>query len=298
MKDKLKQFIKRNKIRNSKLYQEGLVEGVDYVICPVSKERLLIIRSDYINNVLGMTVEEYDNAFPNAQKRCQAHKENIKKGLHQKDSITGLTKYQISQQKAKQILSTPDQNGITGYQKKGQKTRATHMSKIDQFGRNGYARLASKAIIKGNNTKAVKGLITLEKDRDEFYRYKLIVLYLTEKYRKELTQGYITGLAGIKNAWHIDHQFSILKGYQLKISPFIIGHRENLKMIPWKDNIRKHSQCSIRISDLLSKVGYTSEKSNIEFQQIIKLINDDIKNSIPPNAAYLLERFYGSTIST
>jgi hypothetical protein len=294
MDKKLREFIKRNRRRNSQLYQSGLIYGQDYVICPVSNERMSMIKSNYIEKVLGLTVVQYDQLYPGARSVCNKRKENIKHGLKQIDQTTGLTKYQISQQKAKQILSIPDQNGITGYKKKGQKTRATHMSNIDQFGRNGYSQLASKAIIKGNNTKAINGLISLNKD--VFKRYKTVVLYLTEKYRKSITSGYTTGLAGKENAWHIDHKFSILKGYQQKISPFVIGHVTNLQMISWKENISKHSKCSVHINELLSKCNYTVEKSNFEFDKIIQLINEDIKNSVPPNAAYLIERYYETNL--
>jgi hypothetical protein len=294
MNTKLTQFIKRNQVRNAHLYQPGLTPGYDYVVCPVSNQRMSMIKSSYIEKVLGLRVDQYDQLYPGAKSVCSKRSENIKTGLKQIDPNTGLTKYQISQKKAKQLLSTPDQNGITGYQKKGQKTRNTHMSKIDQFGRNGYSQLASRAIIKGNNTKAIKGIISLNKD--VFKRYKTIVLYLTEKHRKKITVGYVTGLAGKENAWHIDHKFSILKGYQQKVSPFIIGHLYNLEMVPWKENISKHSKCSIDLKELLLKCDYNLNQSNIEFNKIIQLINEDIKNSIPPNAAYLIERYNGTNL--
>lgn len=135
-------FKKRNQKRNAHLYQPNLIQGYDYIVCPVSDERLLNIRSSYITRVLGMTVDEYDKKYPNIQKTCQAHQHNIKRGLHKIDTVTGLTKYEIGQLKARQKLLQVDASGISGYKKKGQKTRATHMSKIDEFGRNGYRRQA------------------------------------------------------------------------------------------------------------------------------------------------------------
>jgi hypothetical protein len=139
---KLEKFIKRNQIRNAHLYQPGLTAGHDYIICPVSNQRMSMIKSSYIEKVLGLNVEQFDKLYPGVRSICGKRKENIKNGLKQIDPNTGLTKYQLSQQKAQKILSIPDQNGITGYKKKGQKTRATHMKKIDQFGRNGYRRQA------------------------------------------------------------------------------------------------------------------------------------------------------------
>jgi len=292
MNAKLMQFIIRNKKRNAHLYQPGLTEGYDYVVCPISGERLSMIKENYITKILGMAINEY----PNVQRTCLRRKDNIKHGLQKIDAETGLTRYEIGQIKARKILNQVDNTGISGYKKKGQKTRATHLSRVDEFGRNGYSQLATKAIVKGNQTKAKKGIISLESGRSEFRRYKLVVLHLTEKYRKELTSGYVTGLAGASDAWHIDHQFSILKGYQFKVSPFIIGGKHNLKMLPWYENISKNSKCSIDLDSLLMTAGYTQEKSESEYHKIMHIISDDIKNNLPPNAGYLLERYYESIL--
>lgn len=296
MQTKLEKFIKRNRRRNKHLYDNNLTAGVDYIICPFSNERMSMIKSSYIEKVLLMTVNDYDRLYPGVRGVSEKRKSNIKKGLHTIDQSSGLTKYQVSQLKAKEVLQTIGKDGLSGYARKGQKTKQTHMNNIDEFGRNGYSQLATNAIIKGNTTKAENGLITFKNTRAEFYRYKLIVTYLTEKFRKEITTGYITGLAGKDNAWHIDHQFSILKGYQQKVSPLVIGHKNNLKMIPWKDNISKHSKCSIDLDNLLSMCNYTTEQSIIEYEKIINLISEDTCNNIPPNAAFLLERYYESTL--
>lgn len=290
MNNKLLAFIKRNKQRNIHLYNSGLIEGYDYVVCPISGERLSMIKDNYITKVLCMPLSDY----PNVQRICQKRKENIKKGLHQIDPETGLTRYETSQIQARQILKQVDSNGLSGYKKKGQKTRDTHMSRVDELGRNGYSRLASNAIIKGNKTKAEKGLISL--DRNEYHRYKAIVVYLTNKHRSNLVNGYVTGLAGKENAWHIDHMFSILKGYQQQVSPFVIGHLANLRMIPWQANLSKSATCSISIAELINNCDYTIDQSLSEFGKVYQLILEDIKNNIPLNAAYLIERLYASTI--
>jgi len=290
MNTKLTQFIKRNRRRNAHLYQPGLIEGQEYVVCPISSERLSMIKDNYITCILGMNVEDY----PLVQRICQVRKENIKQGLQKIDPDTGLTAYEVGQIKARTVLKQIDESGLSGYDRKGKKTRATHMNNIDELGRNGYSRLASKAIIKGNRTKAKKGLIST--DRNEFHRYKAIVLYLTSKHRSKLSDGYITGLAGKENAWHIDHMFSILKGYQKQVSPFVIGHSANLRMLPWQDNLSKSATCSVSMEELISNCDYTIERSTDEFNKVYELILEDIKNNIPLNAVYLIERLYESTV--
>jgi hypothetical protein len=292
MNKKLEKFIKRNQKRNSHLYESGTIEGYDYIVCPISQARLSMIKNNYVTNILGMSLDEY----PEINRICEKRKENIKSGLQKIDSVTGMTNYEKGQIKARMILSQTDENGVSGYKKKGQKTRSTHMSKIDELGRNGYARIASKAIIKGNLTKAEKGIITHPSCRDNYYRYKTLVLHLTNYHRQQLTKGYITGLAGKPGAWHIDHKFSIIQGFREKISPFVIGHYENLQMLPWKQNIQKLHRCDISKEDLFGITGYNHDKNQQEFEIINQLIQDDIEHRISPNASYLIERFYESDI--
>ena len=102
MNKKLEQFKKRNRKRNAHLYLDEKVEGTDYIVCPVSNERLSMIKSSYIERVLGMSVEDYDTLYPGVRGVSQARKNNIKKGLHEIDPETEKTKYQISQEKAKE----------------------------------------------------------------------------------------------------------------------------------------------------------------------------------------------------
>jgi hypothetical protein len=138
MKTKLDQFISRNQKRNSHLYQAGLTIGYDFVVCPISNQRLSMIKDNYITNVLQMSLDKY----PITQRICNKRKENIKAGLQIIDATTGLTKYELGQLKARAILRQVDSTGLSGYAKKGQRTRATHMDNIDKLGRNGYRRQA------------------------------------------------------------------------------------------------------------------------------------------------------------
>lgn len=143
---KLQQFLSRNKTRNSKLYADTAVEGIDFVICPHSAARLSMIKSNYITNILEMTVDAYDAKYPGIQKICNNRSVNIKTGLAQIDVESGLTKHELSTIKAKETLSKIDNNGVSGYQKKGQKTRETHMANIDEYGRNGYRQQAHNRV--------------------------------------------------------------------------------------------------------------------------------------------------------
>jgi G:T-mismatch repair DNA endonuclease (very short patch repair protein) len=142
MMTKLEEFQKRNKKRNAHLYNEGTIIGIDYIVCPASGERLSLIKTNYITNVLGMTVAHYDELYPGVrQVVSKSRVANISNGLKVIDSVTGKTKYELSQESAKQTLSKMGSDGLTGYERKGQNTRLTHMMAIDENGRNGFERL-------------------------------------------------------------------------------------------------------------------------------------------------------------
>jgi hypothetical protein len=238
-------------------------------VCPILNVRMPSLTRNYITCVLELSDEDFDQQYPGARAISTSIIDKTKASLKKVDPITGLTAHQKVVAKMQATLSAIDENGLSGYQKLGQKTRATHMSKVDEFGRNGYSQLASKAIIKGNSTKAKKGLILDPSERTEFYRYKLVVTYLTEKHRKSLSEGYVTGLAGKEGAYHLDHIYSIMHGYKNQVSPLVIGHVKNLKMLPWEENISKHTKSNIKLDDLLMQVGCSLEQSTDEFCKVM-----------------------------
>lgn len=59
-----------------------------------------------------------------------------------------------------------------------------------------------------------------------------------------------TGRAGIEGAYQLDHKVSIKYGFDNNIDPEIIGHIENLEMIPWELNRSKDINNSISLHDL------------------------------------------------
>ncbi len=165
MKTKIIEFIKRNRKRNAHLYISELIEGYDYVVCPVSGERLSMIKDNYIVKVLEMDPASY----PTTQRICHRRKENIQAGLRKIDPNTGLTRYEIGQQKAREILKQVDSSGQSGYDRKGKKTRAMHMSRIDELGRNGYRRQADYRL-----TTILSNGLTIEQNAHNKQKEKII----------------------------------------------------------------------------------------------------------------------------
>jgi len=169
MANKLEQFKNRNGKRNAHLYCANKIEGIDYIVCPVSQERLSMIKTSYVERVLQMTVEEYDRLYPGVRGVSDSRKNNIKKGLKKIDPVTGLSKYEVGQIKARETLKAVDETGMSGYAQKGQKTRATHMSRIDQLGRNGYRRQADYRL-----TTVLSNGLTIEQNAHIKQKEKLV----------------------------------------------------------------------------------------------------------------------------
>lgn len=57
-------------------------------------------------------------------------------------------------------------------------------------------------------------------------------IYILENYNKRAP-------APQNDAYHLDHIYPIIKGFENKIPPEIIGDISNLRFIPWKENLQK-----------------------------------------------------------
>lgn len=81
-------------------------------------------------------------------------------------------------------------------------------------------------------------------DTPEYRKYAHIVHRMTRKTYNEFKEeinpnNYIRGVAGKKDVYHLDHIVSVRFGFDNGIPPEDISRKENLQMLPWKDNIIK-----------------------------------------------------------
>lgn len=53
---------------------------------------------------------------------------------------------------------------------------------------------------------------------------------------------------------HLDHMFSMFEEFQQGVDPCMVGHIQNCKMIPAKENLSKFHKCSITLNDLKSLI--------------------------------------------
>ncbi len=86
----------------------------------------------------------------------------------------------------------------------------------------------------------------------ELKKYRRSVLKITGKQPiNTLINFDKRGVSGTSGAYHLDHKFSILEGFKHNISPEVIGGIANLEFIPWEENIKKRTRCSINLSKLI-----------------------------------------------
>lgn len=67
--------------------------------------------------------------------------------------------------------------------------------------------------------------------------------------------------AGIDGGYHLDHRYSISRGYIDGIPAEIIGSIVNLEIIPWEENLAKKENCSISKEELLYEFKLLGEEA-------------------------------------
>lgn len=87
----------------------------------------------------------------------------------------------------------------------------------------------------------------------EFKEYKKKVISVTNKQPIYKLLNYNKrGVSGVDGNYHLDHKFSIVEGFIQNINPNIIGNIKNLEFIPWEENVKKRTNCSINITELIN----------------------------------------------
>jgi hypothetical protein len=288
------------------LYHPNSIEGEDYIICPITNVRFTKIKKGHITGTLGITEDEYYELFPELKgKVANRLKKRISEGQKTKMAFYDdgspvldkdgkhLTGDQWGRLKARQKLNEIDpETGMRGYDKLGEKTRNSHLSKVDENGLNGYQRIAKEAIHKGNKTKLDKGIMSRNWSYP-FERYERMVEYLLKYVKPALTNNgeiVLSKVTDDDDGWQIDHKYSIAQGWKDRVSPFIIGSVFNLDLIKKSQNRDKCDSCSIELDELLSLCGYSMEESIKEFDVLYDLFKDDHSNGIPVSSLYTIEK--------
>lgn len=126
-------------------------------------------------------------------------------------------------------------------------------SAIDSSGSSIASRAALKGVQSCRITKELNGSIIPKSLLTEWELYSREVQRITNSQPLHLLENFeLRGNhATNKDAWHLDHKFSIAQGFLEGILPAIIGSFNNLRMLPWRENVSKGMKCSVTLHQIL-----------------------------------------------
>lgn len=286
------------------LYEKSAVDGIDYQECPITGRRMASITGRYIKT-LPTTEEEYFKHFPELKEVPEGRKEvdrKAKQKLYEDENGNHIlnedgkpmTVGEVNIMRKMETMKQVGEDGLTGIQRAGQKSRESHMNNVDEYGMNGYNRIASKAIKKGNQTKKEKGINNQTNDyTSAFGRYERIVEFMLRHIKEDGCIPSNTILVrnnSKEEGFQIDHKYSIAEGFKQNVSPLVIGSVYNCQILSWQENMKKGDSCHISLKELLKLTGYSYSESVDEYDAIMDIIEEDAKNNEVHSTVDVLER--------
>jgi hypothetical protein len=125
-----------------------------------------------------------------------------------------------------------------------------------------------------NEERAQEALI----NKAPFQQYKQIVYRMTrhtyKKYKSIINPNNLQRTLAGNPGYHLDHIVSLKYAFSLKIPPEITSHYENLRMIPWEDNLKKNSR-PVRV-EKIPAIFYPYMKSPEICKNFISSVNSHI----------------------
>jgi hypothetical protein len=100
----------------------------------------------------------------------------------------------------------------------------------------------------------------------EFKKYYNEVRNITSKNLKKYRQLFDNldnlGRCGDIGKFQVDRNFSIKRGFEMKITPHLIAHPSNLRVISWEENLKKSNNCDITLNELIDETSIFLTKNN------------------------------------
>jgi len=95
-----------------------------------------------------------------------------------------------------------------------------------------------------NMLAGIEKRVLSKEELKEYKQYRNRLKTLTEKTYDEFESdinpnGYVRGVAGQVDVYHLDHIIPARFGFENGIPPEVLAEKENLQMLPWRDNIVK-----------------------------------------------------------
>jgi transposase-like protein len=238
--------VNRDNVKNVLIENGVWVDGRDNIKKEFNDDEINDIINKYINEKLGCdTIGKYYNVTKRPINRVLKEKGLLREGLSNGVKID-LT------DKQKDIIK---KLYIEEYKNPTEISKELNLTKpfINKFLSNcGYRRNigegTSIGLVKRWGNRSYDEYL---KNLSEFKKYKKKVMSVTRKQPIHKLLNYEKrGVSGLEGNYHLDHRFSILEGFIQNISPDMIGGIKNLLFIPWEENVKKRTKCSITINEI------------------------------------------------
>jgi hypothetical protein len=225
------------------LYNEFLTSSEQYKLRSFSQTvKKYIIALDLPLNNLQKTI--YDLIFPEAKNvKCKCCTNKVK---------FSSTRFEYSSCCSSSCMTKYQMNELTPWTKerKSKMVKNIRETNIEKYGVSNPAKL-KEVQDKMKETRIKNGNMLEPKTREDFKMYSYYVWLETYKHQNKLIDREKRGRCGIEGAYNLDHLVSVYDGFQNNIPTYIIGSINNLKYIPWEENLSKNKNSSIEIRDLL-----------------------------------------------
>lgn len=238
--------IKRDNVKNILIENNVWVDGRDNLKKEFNDDEINDIINKYINEELScQTIAKYYNITKRPINRVLKEKGLLREGLSDgvKINLTDEQKDIIKKLYIEEYKSTAEISKELGLTKPF----------IDKYLHNcGYGRNKSDGtsigLVKRWGNRRYDEYL---KNLSEFKKYKKKVMSVTRKQPIHKLLNYEKrGVSGVEGNYHLDHRFSILEGFIQNVSPDMVGGIKNLMFIPWEENVKKRTKCSITINEI------------------------------------------------
>jgi DNA invertase Pin-like site-specific DNA recombinase len=239
--------IKRDNVRKILIDKNVWVENRD----KIKKD----FTSDEIKNILkkyeeGLSIQKISDLYGFGKspiKRVLKNEKLLRKGYSDGKKIN-LSEYQIKKIKNLYLNEFKNSSEIADQLGLNKSFVGKHLDNCD-YRRNRSEGVSVGLVIRYRGIKYNDYL----KMVDDLNKYKSEVMKITRQQPIcELLNYDKRGVSGVDGAYHLDHKFSISEGFKNGILPKIIGNIKNLEFIPWKENVKKRTKCSITIKELIN----------------------------------------------
>jgi len=158
---------------------------------------------------------------------------------------------QSSEVKQKMINTNLSRHGCEFYTQTEVMKEKSKLTKLDRYG---YEYYNNPVQIKENEkrTKMLSGFWIKDEDRNDFDRYSKLVRTLSEKIFKKYHDTINPyNLIRSYSDYHLDHKISVFEGFMKNIPIFIIASKENLQMLPCKENLLKSKRSIYNVDKII-----------------------------------------------